>query len=189
MAENDFPHWVLELASSLRGASYLRLATPAHGAFPGTELTLVVEGRPFEFGRIAGGRGRVWVAPVENLGEGILVATHKGAAVEFVVKNGVIVSGRSSDPDTNHAVERLVADAPEGRRVRLFGWCLEMGTEPTPGTCLPKAFLSFGLYPQPGPDCGASDSNFNVEVECPDVLLYTTDGSGYRILDGRVQLI
>lgn len=184
MTGTEFPQWVLNLMASLRGASYLRLTSQT-----GTELTLVVEGRPFEFGRSSGGGGQIWIAPVEYLGEGLLKATHHGAAVEFLVQNGVLVEGSSPDPEASRSVQRLLGDAPEGRRIRLLGWCMETGQEPLPGTGLKAAFLSFGLYPQPGPECGASDSNFDVRVEWPEIVLYTTDGSGYRIMDGYVQLI
>lgn len=184
MEQRETPAWGLNLISALRGASYLRLLDSA-----GSELNLVVEGRPFEVGEFVENSGLAWISPVEYLGEGKVRGVCREATVSIEMESGAVVRASSEDPETHRLLSRLLDEGPEGRRVRLFGWSLAQPSAQNEHHSLSRAFISFGLYPQPSPACAAADCNFVVEVANPKLYVYTVDGTGLGILDGGVELI
>lgn len=193
----------LALMARLRQASYARITAPG-----GTDLTVYVEGRgwdtdtqvdPGHFGNLP--CGEVWCAPVENLGEGILVCDGSigdlGAVpspVHITVDSGQVAGVECSDKDFQGRVEELLALDDEARILGEFGIGINPKARIT-GNLLEdeKAFrtahIAFGNNEEMPGGKNRSRTHRDFLFRDPTIVIHNTDGHAFRIVeDGLVSV-
>lgn len=191
------------LMAALRHASYARITAPG-----GTDLTVYVEGRgwdsdsridPGHFGNLP--CGEVWCAPVEHLGEGLLVCDGSigdlGAVpvpVHITVDNGQVVNVECADVDFKARVEELLALDEEAKTLGEFGIGINPGARIT-GNLLEdeKAFrtahIAFGNNEEMPGGKNRSRTHRDFLFRDPTIVIHNVDGNAFRIVeDGLVSV-
>ena len=193
----------LEMISALRQASYARITAPG-----GTDLTVYVEGRhwdtdvviePGHFGNLP--CGEVWCAPVENLGEGILVCDGTigdlGAVPEpvtIVIDGGRIQSVECPDRDFLHNLEKALAIDDDARVLGEFGIGINPGARLT-GNMLEdeKAFrtahIAFGNNEEMSGGKNRSRTHRDFLFREPTIVIHNVDGSAFSVVEDGIAAV
>jgi len=190
-----------QLISSLRNASYARITAPG-----GTDLTLYIEQRPFDtdvvvepgrFGNLP--CGEIWCAPVENLGEGLLVCDGSigdlGAVPQpltIVLDSGRVKELTCDDEAFRRRVEDLLAIDEEATIIGELGIGINPRARIT-GNLLEdeKAFrtahVAFGNNEDMPGGRNRSRTHRDFLFREPTITVHYTDGSATLIVeDGLV---
>jgi len=187
----------MEMISSLRHASYVRITAPS-----GTDLTLYIEGRRFDSDvEIEPGGcgnlpcGEVWCAPIETLGEGLLVCDGSigdlgppPAPVTIELEGGRAVSVDCDDPTFKDRVVELLNIDEEARVIGEFGIGINPGARLT-GNMLEdeKAFrtahVAFGNNEEMPGGRNRSRTHRDFLFKEPTITVHKIDGSAVRVVE------
>ena len=185
------------MLSALRDASYVRLESSG-----GTDVTLYVEGRPFSsdvgIGESQMGNlpcGEVWCAPVEILGEGILVVDgsigNLGAVPAPVVINlegGRIRSISCADELFLKEVQQLVGLDDEAQVLGEFGIGINPKARVTgnileDGKAKGVVRLAFGNNQEMPSGGNRSQTHLDLLIKNAEIIVHYVDGHGARVVD------
>ncbi len=193
----------LALMSSLRQASYARITAPG-----GTDLTVYVEGRGWDTDTQVGAGsfgnlpcGEIWCAPIENLGEGLLVCDGSigdlgavPAPVHITVDRGQVTKVECADGDFQARVEEFLALDEEAKVLGEFGIGINPKARIT-GNLLEdeKAFrtahIAFGNNEEMPGGKNRSRTHRDFLFSDPTIVIHNTDGHAFRIVeDGLVSV-
>jgi len=191
------------LIASLRNASYARVTAPG-----GTDITLYIEGRAFDTDVAIGPGGlgnlpcgEIWCAPVETLGEGVLVCDGSigdlGAVPEPVtitIDQGRVQRVVCPDDAFKGRVEKLLSIDDEAKVVGEFGIGINPGARLT-GNLLEdeKAFrtahVAFGNNEEMPGGRNHSRTHRDFLFKEPTIRVHYADGSAVVIVeDGLARL-
>jgi aminopeptidase len=191
------------MMGKLRHASYARITAPG-----GTDVTIYIEGRawdsdtrvdPGHFGNLP--CGEIWCAPVEHIGEGVLVCDGSigdlgavPAPVTITVDSGRIAQVQCGDPDFLARVETLLAIDGEARVLGELGIGINPGARLT-GNLLEdeKAFrtahIAFGNNEEMPGGRNRSKTHRDFLFKDPTIVIHNIDGHAFRIVeDGLVSV-
>jgi aminopeptidase len=193
----DLRHKASAMIARLRESSYLRVTAPG-----GTDATFYVEGRgwdtdlvigPGQFGNLP--CGEIWCAPVETLGEGIVVCDGSigdlGAVpspVTIVVDRGRVQSVACDDADFGARVEQLLAIDDEAKIIGEFGIGINPQARIT-GNLLEdeKAFrtahVAFGNNEEMPGGKNRSRTHRDFLFREPNITVHYVDGSAAQIVE------
>ncbi len=190
------------LIASLRNASYARVSAPG-----GTDLTLYIEGRAFDTDVAIGPGGlgnlpcgEIWCAPVETLGEGVLVCDGSigdlgqvPAPVRISIEQGRVQAVDCPDGAFKERVEELLAIDDEAKVVGEFGIGINPGARLT-GNLLEdeKAFrtahVAFGNNEEMPGGRNRSKTHRDFLFKEPTITVHYVDGTAMLIVeDGLAQ--
>jgi aminopeptidase len=193
----------LTLMSSLRQASYARITAPG-----GTDLTVYLEGRAWDtdtqIGKGSIGNlpcGEIWCAPVEGIGEGLLVCDGSvgdlgavPAPVHITVDRGQVASVQCADQDFLNRVEEFLTVDKEAKVLGEFGIGINPKARIT-GNLLEdeKAFrtahIAFGNNEEMPGGKNRSRTHRDFLFRDPTIVIHNVDGHAFRIVeDGLVSV-
>jgi aminopeptidase len=186
-----------QMIGALRTASYARITAPG-----GTDVTVYIEGRawdtdteidPGHFGNLP--CGEIWCAPVETLGEGLLVCDGSigdlgavPAPVRITIDQGRIAGVECDDADFLARVNEVLAIDDEARVLGEFGIGINPGARIT-GNLLEdeKAFrtahLAFGNNEEMPGGRNRSRTHRDFLFRDPTIVIHNVDGFAFRIVE------
>ena len=191
-----------DLLGRRRSASYARVTAPG-----GTDLTLYIEGRAFDTDVAIGPGGlgnlpcgEIWCAPVETLGEGVLVCDGSigdlgqvPSPVTIIMDQGRVQNVICADQAFADRVGELLDIDDEAKVVGEFGIGINPGARLT-GNLLEdeKAFrtahVAFGNNEEMPGGCNRSKTHRDFLFKEPTITVHYIDGTAMLIVeDGLAQ--